>query len=360
MSDPAPADSRPSRPRKAPTSHDVARLAGVSQSTVSLVFRGAARGRVAPATRAAVEEAARQLGFRPNADARRLRQGAPSTVLIAVPEITQPFFAQVFTGARSHALAAGCRVVLSEQPDLEAVAADVRGQGVDAVLACSLRDGGTAPDPAVPLVVLDAEPPPGYPALRFDLAPVLRDLVDRLHGLGHRHIAHLNADIDTATFRERAEALTGACAARGIRLTRRVAPIDRAAAEAVVRPLLTGDAGAGERPTAVVCDDDLMATGAYKAAHAAGLSVPADLSVTGVDDIELARVLTPELTTIALPGHTLGAEGARRLVAALDSGRPAEPGVTRLPARLVERGSVGPAPASRSSTSRSSTPRTSR
>lgn len=335
---PAPADAQ-----RAPTSHDVARLAGVSQSTVSLVFRGAARGRVSQATQAAVHEAAQRLGFRPNADARRLRQGAPSMVLIAVPEITQPFFAQVFTGARTEALEAGCRVVLSMQPDLDAVAADVTGQGVDAVLACSLRDGGEAPDPAVPLVVLDAEPPDGYPAMRFDIAPALEELVARLYSLGHRALAHLHADIGTATFRERAEALDAACRTREMRLERRVTAIDRNAARAAAAALLSGEAG-GPAPTAIVCDDDLMAAGAYKAAHAAGLTVPGDVSVTGVDDIELARVLTPELTTIALPGEALGREGMRRLIGALSGGqRRAE--VVRLPARLVLRGSVGPAPA---------------
>jgi DNA-binding LacI/PurR family transcriptional regulator len=328
-------------PRRPATSRDVARLAGVSQSTVSLVFRGAATGRVSPATQRTVHEAARTLGFRPNADARRLRQGAPPTVLIAVPVITQPFFAQVFTGARCAALDARCRVVLAMQPDLDAVAADVAGQGVDAVLACSLRDGGAPLDPAVPLVVLDAEPPPGSPALRFDLAPAMHGLVDRLHALGHRTVAHLAADIDTATFRERGQAVRAACARHGMALLRRAAPIDLAPAQAVAARLLSPPSGE-ERPTAVVCDDDLIAAGVYRAAADAGLDIPDALSVTGVDDIELARALSPALTTVALPGEELGREGARLLIEALRRGSPSEPQVRRLDVHLEWRGSVGP------------------
>ncbi|QVQ52984.1 LacI family DNA-binding transcriptional regulator [Spiractinospora alimapuensis] len=329
----------PERGRSA-TSHDVARRAGVSQSTVSLVFRGAARGRVSAATQEAVHAAARELGFRPNINARRLRQGAPPTVLIGVPEITQPFFAQVFTGARGAALAAGCRVVLSMHPDLDSVAEDVVGQGVDAVLACALGDGGQPPDAAVPLVVLDAEPPPGFPSVRFDVPPLLTELATELHTLGHRTIAHLAADVPTESFRERAETWRAVCARLGIRLLSRTAPIERSGARDAALSLLEGT----PRPTAVVCDDDQMAAGVYKAAYATGLRVPEDISVAGIDDVDLASALTPELTTIALPAEALGEQGMRRLIAVLDGSRPLAPDVLRLSGRLVRRGSVGSAP----------------
>lgn len=327
---------------RGPTGHDVARLAGVSQSTVSLVFRGASRGRVSEHTRQAVLAAARELGFRPNADARRLRQGAPPMVLIAVPDIAQPFFARVFAGARSAALEAGYQTVLSVQPDLEAVAADVTGQGVHAVLACSLRDGGHPPSDGVPFLVLDAEPPAGHRGVRFDLGPAMEEVVGHLYGLGHRRVAHLGADIGTSTFAERAGAVARACAERGMALTRRTVPIDHEAARAAAGPLLSG----ADAPTAVVCDDDLLAAGVYKAAYAAGLRVPADLSVTGVDDIAVARMLTPELSTVDLPGEGLGASGMRQLVTELEGrGRGAVPAVTRLPARFVVRESTAPPPA---------------
>ncbi|MBV2367034.1 LacI family DNA-binding transcriptional regulator [Streptomonospora nanhaiensis] len=332
---------------KPPTSHDVARLAGVSQSTVSLVFRGAARGRVAPGTQQAVLDAARRLGFRPNADARRLRVGGPRMVLIAIPDIVNPFFARVFTGARGTAREAGFQVVLSVQRDLASVAADVAGQRVDAVLACSLDDGGRPLDDSVPAVVLDAEPPQGMGAVRFDIAPALTEVVDHLYRLGHRDILHLRADVDTSTFRERAAAVDAACAARGMRRARAAAAVDRDAARDTARAALRRERAAGRAVTAVVCDDDILAVGAYKAAQAEGLAVPGDLSVTGVDNVDLAQALTPELTTVDLPGETLGAMGMRRLLAAVDGADQAAE-VVRLPARLLIRGSTAPPP-SRSS-----------
>lgn len=335
-------------PGQGPTSHDVARQAGVSQSTVSLVFRDVWRGRVAVGTRQRVLEAARELGFRPNIAARWLRQGAPTTVLVAVPTIVNPFFGRILAGAREAAGNAGCQVLLSVQPELGGVAADMHGQGVDAVLACCLEDGAAAISPETPMLVLDADPPPGRCALRFDVAPALRSLVDRLHALGHRRLLHVCADVGTSTFAERADAVTHACAARG--LTRRSVsvPIDPEAARTEVRRILTEDTG--RQVTAVVCDDDLLAAGAYKAARDIGRSVPEELSVSGVDDVDLARLLTPELTTIALPGVELGRVGMGELLAELGElgepvGQPARrPRVRRLEAQLRVRDSTVAAP----------------
>jgi DNA-binding LacI/PurR family transcriptional regulator len=94
-------------------------------------------------------------------------------------------------------------------------------------------------------------------------------------------------------------------------------------------------------PTAVFCANDLLALGAYKACAQAGVSIPRDMSIVGCDDIEFAQLVTPELTTIAVPARELGARAARLLVRAL-AGDPAPPSQhTRpLPVRLVTRGST--------------------
>ncbi|NEE54942.1 substrate-binding domain-containing protein, partial [Streptomyces sp. SID8455] len=99
---------------------------------------------------------------------------------------------------------------------------------------------------------------------------------------------------------------------------------------------------AGERPTAIVCDDDILAAGACKAARRLGLRVPDDLSVTGFDDLALATAVEPELTTVQLPAEQVGERGMAALLAVLE-GRPAEPG--GLPVSLVVRGSTAPPPA---------------
>ncbi|MEU7698963.1 substrate-binding domain-containing protein, partial [Streptomyces sp. NPDC039028] len=97
------------------------------------------------------------------------------------------------------------------------------------------------------------------------------------------------------------------------------------------------------RPTAVVCDDDILAVGVCKAARGLGLRVPEDLSVTGFDDMALATVVEPELTTVRLPAEEFGRRGMEALLAVLAGGTP---GPDTLPVSLVARGSSGPAPAS--------------
>jgi DNA-binding LacI/PurR family transcriptional regulator len=95
----------------------------------------------------------------------------------------------------------------------------------------------------------------------------------------------------------------------------------------------------GPRPTALVCDDDLLAAGACKAARRLGLRVPEDLSVTGVDDLGLASALEPELTTVRLDAELFGERGMQALLAVLE-GRP--PAVGDIPVELVVRGSTAP------------------
>ena len=96
----------------------------------------------------------------------------------------------------------------------------------------------------------------------------------------------------------------------------------------------------GARPTAIVCDDDILAAGACKAARRLGLRVPDDVSVTGFDDLALATAVEPELTTVRLPAEQVGERGMAALLAVLD-GRPGRAGQPA--GRLVVRGSTGPA-----------------
>lgn len=97
----------------------------------------------------------------------------------------------------------------------------------------------------------------------------------------------------------------------------------------------------GPRPTAIICDDDILAAGACKAARRLGLRVPDDLSVTGFDDLALATAVEPELTTVQLPAEQVGERGMSALLAVLEGGT-AETG--SLPVRLVVRGSSAPPP----------------
>ncbi|MFP8886207.1 LacI family DNA-binding transcriptional regulator [Streptomyces mangrovi] len=359
------------RPR--PTSRDVARAAGVSQAAVSLVLGGKWRGRVSPGKAAAVREAARELGYRPNLAARSLRLGRTRTALLVVPALTNEFFARLHAGAARVAAEHGFGVVLYPSPEGVGPARDPfdsAGAALDGVIASSmasealaaLRSGGE-----LPLVMLDSEPENTQAAatVNLDIADGMRQAVGHLLELGHRRVAHIAAAVDSWTFEVRSAALTEALETAGCppppvwTAGLDVADGTRAAARALA---------AVPRPTALVCDDDVLAAGACKAVRRLGLRVPEDVSVTGFDDLTLARAVEPELTTVRLPAEEAGAAGMRALLAVLDGrkegavpdgrkegavpdGRTREAGgsgspawVTTLPVRLTVRGSTAPPP----------------
>ncbi|MCW2858313.1 MAG: Transcriptional regulator, LacI family [Actinoallomurus sp.] len=309
----------------------MARAAGVSQSTVSLVLAGKSEGRVKPETGQAVREAARRLGYRPNLAARNLRLGRTRTVLLVVPTLASPFFGAVYTGAARVAGERGFGIIVHPWND-DAVPArsPVDIEAIDGVLASSLGGGVTGMS-EVPLVVLDNDPADPAPAVNFDVAGGMRAIAGHLTGLGHRRIGHLAAAVDAWTFRVRGEVL----AEEAPVVCRATSAIEVTAARTAALTLLNRP----DRPSALVCDDDLIAAGAYKAARALGLDVPHDLSITGFDDILVATALEPELTTIRLPAEELGARAMTALLERLDGHAPPD---VSLPGELMIRGSTAP------------------
>lgn len=327
-----------------PTSRDVARVAGVSQATVSLVLGGKWRGRVSEATAGAVRDAAGALGYRPNLAARSLRTGRAGTALLVVPALTNEYFARVYTGAAAVAAERGFGVVLYPSPQGIGPARDPFGSAraaIDGVIASSMAadalagigDGGRAG--GLPLVMLDSEPdvPGGPPTVNPAVADGFRQIARHLLDLGHRDIVHLAGDVDSWTFRVRAQAVAAeAATVPGARLRVRHCALDVGAAQQAADAALHGGGA-----SALLCDGDVIAAGAYKAVRARGLRVPDDVSVTGFDDLALARAVDPELTTVRLPAEEIGAAGMRTLVALLDGAHPAS---AEFPARLVIRGST--------------------
>ncbi len=321
------------------TSVAVAERAGVSQSTVSLVLSGKARGRVSATTEAAVRQAARELGYRPNRAARALRLGAARMVCLVVPDVTNPFFGQVMRGAARAAHEAGLEVALVDverDPKWadESFAALAAGP-VDGFLLFGVAPPRSERSDRIVLIELEAR---GVPSVRFAFEDGVRDAMAHLIGLGHRRIAHLASAVGEATFRPRAAAADEAAAAASLPAVTRVrSAIDHRAAAHAARVMLSQE----PRPTAVICDDDIMAAGACVAARELGLHVPRDLSVIGCDDLPVASVVDPPLTTIRADGGRIGADGVALLVAVL-AGR--HPRRRTLPVELVVRGSTGPAP----------------
>ncbi|MEU9997359.1 LacI family DNA-binding transcriptional regulator [Streptomyces sp. NPDC050848] len=330
-----------------PTSRDVARVAGVSQATVSLVLGDKWRGRVSERTADAVRKAARELGYRPNLAARNLRLGRTRTALLVVPALTNEFFARVYTGAATVAARHGFGVVLYPSPDGVGPARDPFASAraaLDGIIASSMAADALKAfhGTDLPLVMLDSDPSDAGAAahVNLDIADGMRQVTAHLLGLGHRRFVHLASAVPSWTFDVRAAALADALGdtAGGATVRTVRAPLDVDGARAAAERALTGP---DPRPTALICDDDILAAGACKAARRLGLRVPEDVSVTGFDDLALATAVEPELTTVRLPAERIGERGMAALLAVL-AGRSPEPG--DLPVTLMARDSSGPAP----------------
>lgn len=331
-------DSPPGEPaRRRPTGRDVARLAGVSQATVSLVFSGSPGHRVSDATRDRIHAAARELGYRPQAAGRQLRLGRSGMVLLAVPNLLGPFFGRVLTGVHEEAARHGLAVVVSSGWDAATLAEAAAAGRFDGLLICSPDDrqlGELPPDTAA--VLLDADPAanPDRPTVELDVAAGMRAAVDHLAALGHRRIGYLRSAHSAHTFRTRQAAFAAASAPLDVQESAVSLNEGSRAAARAARELLAGP----DRPGAVVCDDDVVASGLYQAAAELGLRIPDDLSVVGMDNIPVAELLSPPLTTVDLPGEQLGRTGLATLVALLHGELP--PPVAPLATTLLVRGST--------------------
>jgi len=323
--------------------HDVAARAGVSQPTVSLVLSRNPTARVAADTRQRVLKAAEELGYQPNVVARSLVRRRSYAIGLVVPDLANQFFAHVVSGAQRVAVEEGYAVLLCEQrgtaidQNLDAL----RSRQVDGLI---LDAAGASAIPEELLhginVVLIDQPSERWPGVASDAEGAGRMAAEHLVGLGHQRIAFIGPSADVHSFRMRERGFTRAVRAAGIALDPdlfRRARATVAGGHSAMRALLA----LPSPPTAVFCANDLIAFGAYKACAQAGVSIPGDMSIVGCDDIEFAQLVTPELTTIAVPARELGARAARLLARDL-AGDPAPPSQYSrpLPVKLVTRGST--------------------
>lgn len=327
------------------TVRDVARAAGVSQPTASLVLGNHPTARVAAATRERVLAAAGALGYRPNVVARGLARGRSFALGVIVPDLRNPFFADVVSGAERVAGAAGYALLLcgaAERPAGEhletLVSRQIDGVIIDAVNAAALDVNALR---GVNVVLVD-EPSERWPGVASDALDAGRQAGSHLLALGHRRMAFIGPAVDVHAFRMRERGFVQRLREAGISLPTgmlRRAPATVRGGDEAMRALIAERS----RPTAVFCANDLIALGALKRCAAAGVRVPLDLSLVGCDDIEMATLVTPELTTVSVPARELGARAARLLVRQL-AGEAPRLGRGLLPVRLVARGTSGPAP----------------
>jgi DNA-binding LacI/PurR family transcriptional regulator len=292
------------------TMQDIARVSGVSQSTVSRVLNDRVTTvPIAAVTRERVLEAADRLGYRPNPLARGLRGAKTMLLGIIVREIAGPFFAPAVEAVSMRARERHYNVVLGsahsqadEAIELHAVLETRHCDGI--ILLGDMRDQPRLLEDLaasrVPVVALwQGGPLPGVDTVNVDNRAGVAAAVDHLASLGHRRFGFIGESLH-GDVRERRAAFVDRLIELGMR------PLD-----AHIVPAVT-DPGAGveafrrlmelpEPPTAVVTATDNLAIGVLHAAHSIGLAIPAQVSVVGFDDIPLAAFTAPPLTTVHNP-----------------------------------------------------------
>lgn len=327
-----------------PTSFDVARRAGVSQSTVSLVLNGKAAGRVSRRVQETVLRIARELGYQPCLPARTLRLGRTHIAALIIPDVANPVFATVLQGAEQAARSRDYTVVqVSTGNDVD------WQQRIVHALATRSIDGFILFAVDIPAntnlellrgsaVMVDGYSPE-FPSLLLDIeygaSAAMRHLLD----LGHRRIAHLAANIDVETFRIRQRVYERILNEVGIPLRadyQATCGLDFAEACNAALGLLQ----CAEPPGAIFCDDDMIAAGVYKAARSLHLHIPADLSIVGFCDGLVAQLLDPPLTTVIVPALEIGRRAMERLLSGLETDLP--PTKEIVPLHFVVRESTAP------------------
>jgi DNA-binding LacI/PurR family transcriptional regulator len=332
------------------TIYDIAKRTGYSPTTVSKVFNNYSD--VREKTRQDILRTAREMGYVPNAHARTLTTKKSWTIGVLFVESTgagirHPFFSAVIESFKQVAVAKGYALMF--------ISKDVGGKQSGYLENCRIRgvDGVvvflsdyTDPyfqellDSDIPTVILDYETPQSHTVSSDNTAGAVQ-AVEYLASLGHRRIAHISGGLNTFPGSRRQEGYEAAMLQLGLELRE---------SYIVTGAFYSMESGYSsmmellqlpERPTAVFASGDLLAFGAVKAAQEFGLAVPGDISVMGYDDIELARYVTPALTTVRQDTALLGSQAAEILLAAIDR-TPDNKEALALPVEVVIRDSCAP------------------
>ncbi|WP_396430071.1 LacI family DNA-binding transcriptional regulator [Limnohabitans sp.] len=329
--------------KQSATIQDVARLAGVSTATVSRVL--SKPGVVRSHTQEQVMAAVRQLDYQPVAAARALASGRTHTVGCVIPTLDHAIFARSTQAMQTTLAQAGYQLLVASHEydpgtELELVRA-LQQRGVDALVLV-----GTDHAPRLwealsvwrKPTLLTWSCDPRLPSLGFDNAGAARMATEHLLGLGHRDIAVISgfsAHNDRA--RSRIEGVRQALTQH--KLTLQPSLITEQAfnlegGRLGLRKLMS----ARQPPTAIFCGNDLLAVGALLEAQRMHLKVPEQLSICGIDNLEIAEAINPGLTTVSLPTQDLGRIAAQYMLSAISGEVIAAQSL--LPFELVVRGST--------------------
>lgn len=336
---------------KKPSITDVARLAGVSRTTVSYVLNDVAGIHISDKTRQRVLDAVRQLDYHPNAIARSLARKQTLTlglVLAAHPDRlgADAFLPPVIYGVSSITSPAGFRLLVEVIDDMSrpnGFHSLIREVHIDGIILGGLQTSDEQLERLgaenFPVVLWGRIPESSLPFVDVDNVSAARMAVEHLIQLGHKRIACItNAPLRYPESAGRLSGYQAALAAHGLPYDEQLVQYgdyqERSGYQAMQTLLALP-----ERPTAVFVASDVVALGALSAARTAGLTVPDNLAVIGFDDIQLAQYVVPALTSVRVPAREIGATGAQMLLNMIQTGQ--RPASVYLETELMVRESSG-------------------
>lgn len=306
------------------TLRDVAERAQVSMRTVSNVVSGYTH--VSERMRTKVLAAIEELDYRPNPVARTLRTGRTGVLALVVPEIDVPYFSELARDVIDAAADVGYRVMIDQtghdhERERQLLAGEERTMLFDGLLFSPLVTKSELLDMhgtlRMPLILLGEHDFDGrYDHVAIDNVAAARDAVDHLIATGRTRIAAIGSQPqeEYATPLQRSAGYEAALDDAGMPVRTEyvttAAHYSRTDGYAAARALLQLD----QRPDAIFCFSDLLAIGAMRAVFDAGLSVPEDVAVIGVDDVEEGRFARPSLSTISLDTPFIARESVRRII----------------------------------------------
>lgn len=344
---------RSPRPRIA----DVARVAGVSKTAVSFAYNSP--DKLSPATVTRIMEVAASMGYRPHPVARMLTQRHTLSIGVVTPHSLARSFANLFFGQ----LAEGIAAVAEEAgyalafiaPERGSLSAALDRATVDGLLVIGLSTRHPELDrlrhAGIPLVQVDSLAIPEQPSVIVDDEAGAHSAASHILDLGHRDIllvpigppSHYPPGLDHGVGPDRLRGYEQAFVERGL-------AVDASYVVAATSMIEGGSRAFGQawddglRPTAVIAMSDAIAFGVLARARAIGLRVPEDLSLIGFDDVDMAALTDPPLTTVNQPIRAKGEAAMRLLLDLIAHRTPSEAAIRTFPTRLVIRGSTGPVP----------------
>ncbi len=341
--------SRSKRVRRHVTIREVAKAVGASVSTISAALNNS--DYVSADMRKKIEEAIKQLKYRPNDLARGLRLQKTHSIAIVVPDLSNNFYIELVRGAKDYSASANYTVLIGDSRESweeernyldsfhrRRVDGIVRVPAIDALSGKGKMDLGN-----LPVVYADRYPLTGdayVGRVGVDNRRAADSATRYLLSLGHRKMGVITGDASSATSVDRLDGFLQALRSAGIRPDRSMihqGRNDMESGHVHTMQLLTR----ADRPTAIFCTNNMMALGALAAIQEIGLVCPEEISLLGFDDFYWATLLRPRLTVVRQPAREVGMIAARMLIDHLE-GRPTVPTPTLLATQLMVRDSCCP------------------